>query len=413
MKAPRNDVEVVVVGGGPAGAASAWMLARNGVDVLVVDKARFPREKPCAEYLNPRALRVIAEMGALGEIERAGAGRIEGMRVHASDGGWFEGRFGAAGAVAGFQDHGIGARREIVDAALLDCARRAGASVEEGTAVQDVVRDDHGVVRAVRVRTDSGSREIRARHIVGADGLRSVVARRLGLARRNVWPARYAFVTHLSGVTTADRGEMHVFADGYCGVAPVGNGVTNLAIVVPARLARTAAGDAERFVSAWIGRHPSVRARLAGATRAEPVMVTGPFASAARRAWSPGATLVGDAADFFDPFTGEGICAALRGAELLAPYIVETLRAPNDREARAALEAYERCRRDEFAAKWRLERLVACAVAWPALLDLVGARLRGRTDLADMLVGATGGIVPAREVVSLRFASQLLALSAP
>ena len=413
MNAPRNDAEVVVVGGGPAGAATAWMLARNGVDVLVLDRARFPREKPCAEYINPRALRVIAEMGALGAIERAGAGRIEGMRVHASDGGWFEGRFGAAGTVAGFRDHGIGARREVVDAALLHCARHAGASVEEGASVQDIVRDSRGVVSGVRVRTDGGARDIRARHVVGADGLRSVVARRLGLARRSRWPARYAFVTHLAGVTTADRAEMHVFADGYCGLAPVGNGVTNLAIVVPARLAKSAAGDAEGFVSQWITRHPAVRARLSCASRVAPVMVTGPFASGARRAWTPGASLVGDAADFFDPFTGEGICAALRGAELLVPYIVETLRAPNAREGRAALEAYERCRRDEFAAKWRLERLVACAVAWPALLDLVGARLRGRRDLADMLVGATGGIVPARDVVSLRFASQLFALAAP
>jgi 2-polyprenyl-6-methoxyphenol hydroxylase-like FAD-dependent oxidoreductase len=121
---------------------------------------------------------------------------------------------------------------------------------------------------------------------------------------------------------------------------------------------------------------------------------------------------VGDAADFFDPFTGEGICAALRGAELMSPYVVEALRARNDREQLAALEAYERCRRDEFAAKWRLERLVACAVAWPPLLDFIGARLRGRRDLADLLVGATGGVVPARDVVSLRFASQLLALGA-
>jgi 2-polyprenyl-6-methoxyphenol hydroxylase-like FAD-dependent oxidoreductase len=401
------------VGGGPAGAATAWMLARNGIDVFIVDKARFPREKPCAEYLNPRALRVIAEMGALGEIERAGVGRIEGMRVHPAGGDWFEGRFGAAGTKAGFRDHGIGARREVVDAALLSSARTAGATVEEETAVQEIVRDASGGVIGVRVRAGSGSREIRARHVVGADGLRSVVARRLGLARRSVWPTRYAFVTHLTGITTADRGEMHVFADGYCGLAPVGNGVTNFAIVVPSRLAKAAAGDAERFVSEWIARHGTIAARLAGANRVAPVLVTGPFASGARRAWTHGATLVGDAADFFDPFTGEGICAALRGAELLAPYIVESLRAVNAREARAALEAYDRCRRDEFAAKWRLERLVACAVAWPALLDMVGARLRGRRDLADMLVGATGGIVPASDVVSLRFASQLFALGAP
>jgi 2-polyprenyl-6-methoxyphenol hydroxylase-like FAD-dependent oxidoreductase len=132
-------------------------------------------------------------------------------------------------------------------------------------------------------RSATFTRELRARHVVGADGLRSVVARRLGLAKRSWWPTRYAFVAHLRGATTADCGEMHVFTDGYCGLAPVGAGITNFAIVVPGALAAGAAGNAEGFVEGWIARHPVIAARLEGAERVDTVMVTGPFASGARR----------------------------------------------------------------------------------------------------------------------------------
>jgi 2-polyprenyl-6-methoxyphenol hydroxylase-like FAD-dependent oxidoreductase len=414
MSALPVSAEVVIAGGGPAGAATAWALARNGVDVVIVDRARFPRPKPCAEYLNPRALRVVAEMGVLESLERQGAARVDGMRVRCADGTDFEGQFTAHSAYPGYRNHGLAVRREILDTTLLESARAAGAKVVEGAAVQDLLRDARGAACGVAVRVDGRQAEIRARHVVGADGIRSVIARRLGLAGRSRWPTRYAFVTHVEGAVAGppDRGEMHVFDDGYCGFAPLAGEQTNVAIVVPASGARLAVGDADGFFDDWTQAHGTVAARLRGARRVGPVMVTGPFASRSRRAWSRGATLVGDAADFFDPFTGEGICAALRGAELLAPYVVESLRAGAGRE-HEALEAYERCRRDEFRAKWRLERLVGLAVGFPRLLDAIGARLQGDRELGDLLIGATGGIVPARDVLSFRFAARLFGLTAP
>ncbi|HVZ48316.1 MAG TPA: hypothetical protein VG916_06005, partial [Gemmatimonadaceae bacterium] len=179
--------------------------------------------------------------------------------------------------------------------------------------------------------------------------------------------------------------------------------------------AARASGDPEAFMAGWLARHGTLAPRFHAATRVSGVAVTGPFAARARAAWAPGATLVGDAADFFDPFTGEGIHAALRGAELLVPYVVAALDAraaggPGAaRREREALRAYDRCRRHEFGGKWRLERLVATAVAHPALLGLAARRFARRRDLADLLVGVTGDYIPAARVLNLRYALALLA----
>jgi len=168
----EQSADVIVVGGGPAGASTAWALARNGVDVLLLDRARFPRPKPCAEYLSPQASRILADMGALEGIERAGAAQLAGMTVRAPNGVAFEGRFAAAHGFRGFRDRGLALRRETLDAIVLDRARAAGARVAEGVAVRDLLRDAHRRVCGVRASDGERERALAARVVVGADGLR-------------------------------------------------------------------------------------------------------------------------------------------------------------------------------------------------------------------------------------------------
>lgn len=401
----QRDAEVIVVGGGPAGAATAWSLAREGVDVLVLDRAHFPREKICAEYLSPQASRILSDMGVLEEIERTSPAHLAGMSVRAPNGMVANGEFAAKHGFRGFRDKGLAIRRTILDEIVLRGARNAGARVEEGVRVTDIARNGSSRIAGVStIGPDSEQRVRRARYVVGADGLRSVIGRRLDLVRTSrIWPRRIALVTHYKNVQgVTDMGEMHVDYDGYFGIVDVGDGKMNVAVVIPASRAKQIGEDKTAFFEQWIAARPHLAERFVGAERITPVRATGPFASASRQAWAPGAALVGDAADFFDPFTGEGIYAALRGGELLAPYLLEALDRSAEDEGRI-LPGYDRARKREFGGKWKLERIVGMAIAHPYFVNNAAKVLSRRKDMADLLVGVAGDFVPPRLVLSPRF----------
>jgi menaquinone-9 beta-reductase len=399
------DAEVIVVGGGPSGASTACALARDGVDVLVLDRAKFPRDKVCAEFLSPEASRVLANMGVLEKIEASGPAHLRGMRVSAPNGEVADGEYTSNHGFSGFRDKGLAIRRTILDEIVLGGARAAGARVQESTRVTDLARDPGGRVSGVSVLDSDGrKRTLRARYVVGADGLRSVVGRRLGLVRTSrIWPRRIAFVAHYRNIAgVSDIGEMHVDYDGYFGLVDVGGGKINVAVVIPQSRAQELGDDKSEFFERWITSRPHLAERFAAAERITPVRATGPFATISRRAWAPGAALVGDAADFFDPFTGEGIYSALRGGELLAPYLIEAL-GRGEKEEKLVLSGYDRARKREFGGKWKLERIVGVAIAYPWFLNNAAKMLSRRKDLADLLAGVAGDFIPARLVLSPRF----------
>ena len=395
-----SDARIIVVGGGPAGSSTAYFLAKMGIDVLLLDKARFPRDKTCSEYLSPQASRILEHMGALEIVERSGAAQLSGMRVHAPNGATIHGEFVGEHGFRGHRDRGLAVRRMVLDSILLERARTAGVNVVEGARVVDVARDTTGRVTGVVTSHEGKSSTLEAMMVVGADGLRSVVGRRLGLIRRAGWPKRIALVAHFSHVESVpDFGEMYVDRAGYCGLAPVGNGLTNVAVVVPVSKAAEVAVDRAEFLESWIAERPEIARMFTRAKRIGPVRATGPFATTAKRGWARGAALVGDAADFFDPFTGEGIYSALRGGEMLAGYLTEATNARTDEARDSSLKQYERARRREFSGKWTVEKLIGAAVAFPALINRAARVLSVRRDMADLLVGVVGDFVPARQVL--------------
>lgn len=404
--ATETVTDVLVIGGGPAGSATALRLARSGHRVTVIDRAAFPREKPCSEYMSPETVRQLHGLGVLGTLDEAGGAALEGTQVFGPLGSRLVGRFARAGGTP-FRGTGLGLPRRILDAALLAAARYAGAVVLEGLAAQQLLRDGDGTIAGVHARDAHGAaRLLRARVVVGADGLGSIVARRAGLHARGRL-RRIAFVAHVAGVDELSATtELHVARDGYVGINDLGGGIANVALVVPADAAPLAKGSAHRFFRQRIAAIPGVRNRVDLDRIVRDVLVSGPFDSMCRRSTADGALLVGDAADFFDPFTGEGICTALRGAELAAAVLDEALRHGGPITDRR-LRGYRAARRRAFLGKWLVERLIGYGMLAPALFDRAVARLE-RRGMADTLIGVTGNFVSPWKVVNPVFLARMV-----
>lgn len=399
-------VDALVIGGGPAGSATALRLARRHRRVVLLDRARFPRDKACSEYLSPESVRHLDTLGVLASLDaHRSSAPLHGSNVTAAYGAALAGRFVDAGG-APFRPTGLSLPRRLLDATLLDAARAGGVEVQQQQMVVDVTRQRDGVSQ-VQLRDGDGVRHtMHARVVVGADGLGSVVARRSGL-RRQGWLRRVAFVAHLGDVQGLHgAADLHVGRDGYVGLNPMSDGVTNVALVVSARDAAQARGDATSFFFERLEQFSGVRGRIDRRRMVRDVMVVGPFDAQCRRSVIDGLLLVGDAADFFDPFTGEGICAALAGAEMAAEVLDEAL-ATDGPITSAHLRRYRTLRRQRFLGKWMVERLIGYAMFAPALFNRAVDRLQ-RRGMADTLIGVTGDFVSPWRVLNPAFLTRML-----
>ena len=378
--------DLLVVGAGPAGSALAAAAASSGRDVLLIEAAHHPRPKVCAEYASPRIAEELARLGAVGW--RQAAIPLDGMRVVAGD----------ASAEIRYADRSSprtawGLDRLQFDAGLAGHARARGARLVEGARLVNLLRRGDRVTGA-SVRTRDGELEVTADWVAGADGARSRTARLLGVERSVRFPRRLGLVAHYEEIHgLRDHGEMHVGDGYYVGLAPTPGGQLNVGMALP-----MGRGSATRRFESAIARLPAVAARLRSSRRITPIRGASPIGHRVSQVAGPGWLLVGDAAGFVDPFTGEGIYRALRSSRAAA----DALRTEDP------ASAYRTQRRAAFSAKDALTWAVQWLLVAPPLMHQALQRLYDHPAARLRLGSALGDCLPAAEVLTPRALFEVL-----
>lgn len=380
MSAPAPaSTDVLVIGGGPAGAAAGYWLARHGHDVTIVERKSFPREKTCGDGLTPRAVFQLTEMGLADAL--APYHRYHGLRCTAI-GRELELEWPSHSK---YPQHGYVVRRRDLDLMVARNAEAAGATLLEGhEAVQPII--DRGFVRGATVQTKDGSTtDIMARYVVVADGANSRFGRALGTFRTREWPYGTAIRTYWqtpkhadpwieSALDVKDRNGNPM--PGYGWIFPVGDGTVNIGVGLLSTFRDFKSVNTTHLLDAYAHQvaerweidpgHPEAKAKSGRIPMGGSV---GPNAG-------PSHLVVGDAAGSVNPFNGEGIDYAYETARMAAEVLHQAL-VGNDP---AILQTYPGLIDAEYGEYFKVARLFARVIGKPTLMrELTRVGMHSRT----------------------------------
>ena len=402
------QIPVIVVGAGPAGSVLAGLLAQRGVKTLLLDKATFPREKLCGDYLSPGTVRLLDQLDLLDLVRSAGARRLWGMTIISPDGTTFTGEFPTLTKTNGTPPFSLSIPRAILDNLLLKWARGFGARCVEGLRVTDLIWEN-GRVCGVTGIGPTGPETYRGQIVVGADGRDSVVARRLSLHQRHPTLRRMALVAYYEGVSElTDHGMISVGDQSYCILNPIGERLVNASIVVDQGIVQNWKGQLDELFDGTLQAFPLALRTLRDTSRRGSVRCLGPLAFRSSRSARAGALLIGDAAGFYDPFTGEGVGHALYSAKLAAHTIASALAEGDGSLTEAHLKRFDDEQRKTLTSRKRLGAALQAVIRHPIAANAVARLLRRRQPLADLVLGVVGDLLPPRTLLSINTLRQLL-----
>ena len=376
----ETDADVIVVGAGPAGAATAYHLAQRGLDVLVLEKTAFPREKVCGDGLTPRAVKQLVEMGIDTGPENGWAHNV-GLRIigggHRLEMPWPD--------LASFPNYGLTRTRKDFDEVLARAAQKAGARVLERTSVAGPVRDDRtGRIVGVTARTtdaDGTKHDVvtyRAPIVVAADGNSSRLSVASGRERLENRPMGVAVRTYYTSPFTSDEWlESHLelwdgdkLLPGYGWVSGLGDGTVNVGLGILDSSPAFGKVDYRALLQRWVDR-AAPEYGFSEETRTEPVRGAAlPMAFNRKPHYADGLLLVGDSAGMVNPFNGEGIAYAMESGQLAAEVMAQALRRPTAYSREKAMADYPRRLKAEYGGYYTLGRIFVKMIGNPEIMRL-------------------------------------------
>ena len=362
----RHDV--LVIGGGPAGAATSYWLAEAGHDVVFVEKKTFPREKTCGDGLTPRAVRQLQDMGLderLGDFHR-----YDGLRACAH-GRSLELRWPDHPR---YPSHGYVVRRCDLDTMVAEHAVKAGATMRQGTeAVSPLVRDGIVVGAVVKDKERGTSEEVHARYVVVADGANSRIGRALGSARRRSWPQGMAIRGYFESPLSTEpwiesaldiRDRAGASLPGYGWIFPLGDGQINVGIGLLSTFRDFRSVNTTHIMNEFAATAPAYWGISPDTATSVPTGGRLPMGGSIHPKVGPTWVLVGDAAGSINPFNGEGIDYAYETGRLAASLLDEALRTGDG----MALQRYPELLDAEYGLYFKVARLFAKVIGRPALM---------------------------------------------
>jgi geranylgeranyl reductase family protein len=371
--------DVLVIGAGPAGSAAGYWLARHGLDVVMVDKKTFPREKTCGDGLTPRAVKQLGDMGLADELSQFH--RYEGLRATAH-GRELELQWPSHPI---YPQHGYVVRRRELDTMVARNAERAGATLLEGHEAGAPILD-RGFVRGATLTTKEGkSIDVSAKYVVVADGANSRFGRALGTFRTKEWPYGTAIRTYWetprhadpwieSALDVKDRNGNPL--PGYGWIFPVGDGTVNIGVGLLSTFRDFKSVNTTHLLNEYAHM-------VADKWEIDPDNPTNkatsgriPMGGSVGPKWGPTYLVVGDAAGSVNPFNGEGIDYAYETARIAADVLYQAI-SENDP---AALQQYQQLLDAEYGQYFKVARLFARIIGRPAIMrELSRVGMHSRT----------------------------------
>ena len=365
-----DSADVIVVGAGPAGSSVGYHLATAGLDVLVLEKTHFPREKVCGDGLTPRAVKALTTMGVPFNEPASGWRRHRGLRIIGGGGrielDWPD--------LSSYPGYGLIRARTDFDELLARHAEKAGARLVEGTAVDGPVLDDR-TGRIVGVTTKQGE-QFRAPLVVAADGNSSRLSVAMGLHKREDRPLGVAVRTYYASPRHDDE-YLEAWLDlwdgssllpGYGWIFGMGDGTSNVGL----GLLNTSAGfgeiDYRAMLRKWLAAMPPEWG-FTEANRTQPVRGAAlPMGFNRTPHYTRGLLLVGDAGGMVNPFNGEGIGYALESGELAARVIAQSLARPTASGREQVLQTYPRQLKEAYGGYYTLGRVFVDLIGRPGFM---------------------------------------------